>query len=217
MHGLERMPLFRAVALVLAASVLLVHAAHAQGANPSAVVSRYEDAWGDRNINAALNEFADDAVITLHDARTRTLSGSYQIREFLEAASLGAAPALTTAPHVDGTTVTWSERTEANGQVLSSAELTVQAVVEGGKIRSLVYRPGTLARGPSSAATEMTPESAATALAALVLFGLGLLSLATAGRPMGSGSHLRGRLVRHLHGWRPRVGQPSWTRAGSGD
>ena len=66
-------------------------------------------------------------------------------------------------------------------------------------------------RGPSGghAATDMTPESAATALAALVLFGLGLLSLATARPRGGSGSHLRGRLVRHLHGWRPRVGQPS--------
>ena len=205
MHGLERMPLFRALALVIAASVLLVHAAHAQGGNPSAVVSRYEDAWSDRDIDAALNQFAEDAVITLHDARTRTLSGSYQIREFLRASSLGSLPTLTTVRHIDGTTVTWSERTQTNGQVLSSAELTVEAVVEDGKIKSLVYRPGTLVSGSTSAATEMTPESAATALAALVLFGLGLLSLATARPRMGSGSHLRGRLVRHLYGWRPRV------------
>ena len=209
MPGFERMPLFRAVALVVAASVLLVHAAHAEGGNPSVVISRYEAAWGNRNLDAALAEFADDAVITLHDARTRTLSGSYQIREFLQAASLGSPPALTTVRHVDGTTVTWSERTEANGQVLSSADLTVQAVVQDGKIRSLAYRPGTLARGASSAATEMTPGSAATALAALVLFGLGLLSLATARPRMRSGSNLRGRLVRHLHGWRPRVTQPA--------
>jgi hypothetical protein len=211
MHALERMPLFRALALVLAASVLLVHAAHAQGGNPGAVILRYEDAWGQRNVDAALAEFADNAVITLHDARTRTLSGPYQIREFLQDAGLSAPPTLTSNRTVDGNTVSWSERTEANGQILSSAELTVQAVVEDGKITSLVYRPGTLVRGPSGghAATDMTPESAATALAALVLFGLGLLSLATARPRGGSGSHLRGRLVRHLHGWRPRVGQPS--------
>jgi hypothetical protein len=213
MHGLERMPLFRALALVMAASVLLVHAAHAQGGNPSAVILRYEDAWGQRNVDAALTEFADNAVIILHDARTRTLSGPYQIREFLEGAGLGAPPMLTSNRTVDGSTVSWSERTEVNGQVLSSAELTVQAVVEHGKIKSLVYRPGTLARGPSSAAgnaaTEMTSESAATALAALVLLELGLLSLASARPCGGSGSHLRGRLVRHLHGWQPRVRQPA--------
>ena len=208
MHGIERMPLFRAVALVVAASVLLVHAAHAQGAHPSAVIARYEDAWGSRNIDAALAEFADDAVITLHDARTRTLSGSHRIREFLQSAGLGSPPALTTARQVDGTTVTWSERTEANGQVLSSADLTVEAIVEDGKIRSLVYRPGTLLPGARSAATEMTPESAATTLAALALFGLGLLSLATARPRMRSGSNLRGRLVRHLRAWRPAVRQP---------
>jgi hypothetical protein len=210
MHGLERMPLFRALTLVSAAFVLLVHAAHAQGGNPSAVIFRYEDAWGSRNIDAAVEEFADNAVITLDDARTRTLSGTYQIREFLQDAGLGSPPILTSARQVDGSTVIWSERTEVNGQVLSSAELTVQAVVEDGKIRSLVYRPGTLVRGPGgglggSAATDMTPESAVTALAALLLFGLGLLSLATARPSHRSGSHLRGRLVRHLHGWRPRV------------
>jgi hypothetical protein len=206
------MPLFRALVLVVAASVLLVHAAHAQGGNPSAVILRYEDAWGQRKVDAALAEFADNAVITLHDARTRTLSGPYQIREFLEGAGLSAPPTLTSNPTVDGNTVSWSERTEANGQVLSSAELTVQAVIEDGKIKSLVYRPGRLVRSPSGgaghAATEMTPEAAATALAALVLFGLGLLSLATARPRSCSGSHLRGRLVRHLHGWQPRVSQP---------
>ena len=206
------MPLFRALALVLAASVLLVHAAHAQGGNPSAVILRYEDAWGQRNIDAALAEFADNAVITLHDARTRTLTGPYQIREFLEGAGLGAPPILTSNRTVDGSTVSWSERTEANGQILSSAELTVQAVVQDGKIKSLVYRPGTLVRGPSGgghAATAMSPESATTALAALVLFGLGLLSLATARPCSRSGSQLRGRLVRHLRGWQPRVRQPA--------
>jgi len=209
MHGLERMPLFRALALVIAAFVLLVHAAHAQGANPSGVIFKYEESWGNRNINAALDQFADNAVITLQDARTRTLTGTYQIREFLEAAALGSPPVVTSARQVDGTTVSWSERTEVNGQVLSSAELTVQAVVEDGKIRSLVYRPGTLVRGPGRSATDMTPESAATALAALLLFGLGLLSLASARSHHRSGSHLRGRLVRHLRGWRPRVSPAS--------
>ena len=98
----------------------------------------------------------------------------------------------------------WNSFCRSNFAVPTPA-LTVQAVVEDGKIRSLVYRPGTLVRGPGHSATEMTPESAATALAALLLFGLGLLSLASARSHHRSGSHLRGRLVRHLRGWRPRV------------
>jgi hypothetical protein len=122
-----------------------------------------------------------------------------------EHAHLGTSPMLTSARQVDGNTVTWSERTDVNGQLLSSADLSVQAVVENGKIRSLVYRPGTLVRRADGATSDMTAESAEAALAALVLFGLGLLSLATARSHSRSGSRLRGRLVHHLRGWRPRV------------
>jgi hypothetical protein len=68
----------------------------------------------------------------------------------------------------------------------------------------MVYRPGTLIRsaGPSP---EVTPESAAAALLALVLFGLGLLSLATVRPRVYSGSTMRGRLIGSLRGARQTV------------
>ena len=87
--------------------------------------------------------------------------------------------------------------------MLSSSELTVQAVVQDGKIQSMVYRPGTLVRDLDLSATEVTPESAVTAVAGLLLFGLGLLSLATARPHVRSGSRQRGRLLSHLRDWRP--------------
>jgi hypothetical protein len=202
MPSLDRMPLFRALALVAGAFVLLVHAAYAQGTSPGAVIYGYEYALGQQDINGAVGQFADDAVVTLQDARTRSLRGPDQIREFLMGAGFQGAPVLTSNRHVDGSAVTWTERTERPGEVLSGSDLTVQAVVRDGKIQSIVYRPGTLvlAAGPG---TEVTPESAATALLALLLLGLGLLSLATVRPHVRSGSRLRGRLIRNLRRARP--------------
>ena len=48
------------------------------------------------------------------------------------------------------------------------------------------------------------PASAGTALAAVVLLGLGLLSLAGERPRANSGSHLRGSLLRDLRQWRAR-------------
>ncbi|TME99595.1 MAG: hypothetical protein E6I52_15455 [Chloroflexi bacterium] len=203
MRGAEPMPLFRALALVAGAFLLLVHAAHAQGASPGAVVNSFEHAWGQHDLDVALAQLADDAVITLQDARTRRLTGRPQMRDFLERAGLHSAPTLTSARHLEGNVLTWSERTEGQGQVLSSSEVTVQPVVQDGKIQSMVYRPGTLVRGLDLSATEVTPESAVTAVAGLLLFGLGLLSLATARPHVRSGSRQRGRLLSHLRDWRP--------------
>lgn len=197
MPSLDRLLLFRALALVAGAFVLLVHAAYAQGNSPGAVVYAYEHALGQQNFDAAVAHFSDDAIVTLHDARTRTLNGPDQIRQTLLGADLQAAPVLTSTRRVVGDTVTWTERTERAGQLLSGSDMTVQAVVRDGKIHSMEYRPGVLVRG-ADLTTEIGPESAAAALLALVLFGLGLLSLATV-RPHGrSASTLRGRLIHGL-------------------
>ncbi|HEX8966598.1 MAG TPA: nuclear transport factor 2 family protein [Chloroflexota bacterium] len=203
MPPIERMRMFRALALVVGAFVLLVQAAQAQGATPTAVVYRYEHAWGQQDVDAATAEFADDAVITLHDARTRLLAGPDQIHEFLQGAGLHAPPVLISTPRVDGETVTWSERTEHAGQVLTGSDLTVQAVVHDGKIQSMVYRPGTLVHSDTARTTaEFNLESVLMVPGSLLLFCLGLLSLATARPRVHSGSNLRGRLLRDLHRWR---------------
>lgn len=79
--------------------------------------------------------------------------------------------------------------------------MTVQAVVEDGKIRSLVYRSGRMVRGPGGLAGTTSPESAGAVLAALVLLGLGLVSLASVRSHVRSGSNLRGRLISDLGHW----------------
>jgi hypothetical protein len=199
MHGLERMRLFRAVALVAGAFVLLVHAAGAQSVTPSAVVDSYERAWGHQDFEGALVFLAENAVVTLPEPGARSMTNRQQIREYLQNAGLKAAPVVTMAREVDANTVTWSERIQ--GQVLSATELTVQAVVEDGKITSLVYRSGRMPRGPGGSAGSASLEAAGAVLVALLMLGLGLVSLASVRSHVRSGSNLRGRLISDLRVW----------------
>ena len=211
MHGSERMRLFRASVLVAGAFMLLVHAASAHSVTPSVVVDSYERAWGLQDVDGALALLADDAVITFQDPRVRSLTRRQQIRDFLEGASLQGAPALTMTRQVDANQVTWSERLE--GHVLNTAEVTVQAIVEDGKIQSLVYRSGNLIRGPGGPAVAATPEWAGAVLAAVALLGFGLLSLASVRSHVRAGSNLRGRLMADLQHWSatPRTPLPAPT------
>jgi hypothetical protein len=199
MYGIERMRLFRALALVAGAFLLLVQAAGAQAVNPGAVVDSYERAWGQNDLDGALALFADNAVITVHDPRTRSLTGRQQIRDFLQTAGLRTAPVLTSSRQLDGNNVTWSERTE--GQLLPAKDLTVQAVVKNGKIESLVYRAGRMVGTQVLGTPNVTSESAGLALGAMLLLGLGLLSLATIRPAVISSSNLRGSLLRDLRQW----------------
>jgi len=69
-----------------------------------------------------------------------------------------------------------------DGEASNASDLTVQAVVLNGMLQSLVYRPGRFAPPPGTPATidTMASESASMILAAFVLLGPGLLSLAAA-------------------------------------
>jgi hypothetical protein len=206
MPGIERLRIFRALALVIGAFVLLVRAAGAQGVSPCGVLDSYERAWGQHDVDGALALLGDNAVVTFHDSRSRSLNGRDQIREFLQNTRLDGAPQLTTSRQVDANTVSWSERLD--GPVLSGADLTVQAIVNDGKIQSLVYRPGKLIRGPAvPPAADDSPQLGGTVLAALLLLGLGLLSLASAPRQVQAGSNLRGRLMGDLKLWRAAPGR----------
>jgi hypothetical protein len=207
MHIAERMRLFRALALVAGAFLLLVQAAGAHGLNPSTVVDSYERAWGQNDVDAALGHLADNAVITVQDARTRSLTGRDQIREFLQSAALRAAPVLTSSRQADGAKVMWSERLE--GQVLNAKEVSVQALVKDGKIQSLVYRPGRMVGPQVAEAPTGTTESASMALGAVLLLSLGLLSLATVRTRVRTSSNLHGSLHRDLRHWRRRRSQTS--------
>jgi hypothetical protein len=207
MHGIERMRLFRAIALVGGAFILLVHAAGATGVSPCAVVDSYERAWAHGDFEGALAQLADGAVLTVHDPRARALSTRLQITEFLQYAAIRGVPILTAPCQVAGSTVTWSERPDS--EAMNVNEVTAQAVVLNGKIQSLVYRPGRVVQTPSAPtlADKIASESAGLHLAALVLLGLGLLSLATVIPHGHSDSNLRGRLLRELRHWRPSAHQ----------
>jgi len=199
MHPTERMRLFRTAALVAGGFLLLVHAAVAQRLTPAALVDSYERAWGQQDVDGALALLADDASITLADPREHALTNHSQIREFLLTAGLQHAPNLTTARAVETNTVNWSEHVDS--LVFGGAEVTVQAVVAGGKIQSIVYRPGHLLPGAGSPAAVATPETAGAVLAAMLLFGIGLLSLASVRSRVRAGSNLRGRLLADLRRW----------------
>src|SRR4030081_3221311 len=84
MHGVERMRLFRALALVAGAFILLVHAAGATGVSPCAVVDSYERARSHSDFKGALAQLDDGAVVTVHDPRARSLATRQQITEFLQ-------------------------------------------------------------------------------------------------------------------------------------
>jgi len=201
MHGIELVTLFRAVALVGGAFLLLVHAAGATGVSPCTVVDNYERARAHRDIDGALAQLSDGAVVIVHDPRARSLASRQQVQEFLQYRAIGGPPVLTAPCQVAGNTVTWGERPDVD--VLNTNDVTVQAVVLNGKIQSLVYRPGRPAQqlgGPASS-DKIVSESAGMNLAALVLLGLGLLSLATMAPHGRSDSNLRGRLLRDLRHW----------------
>jgi hypothetical protein len=205
MHATERLRMFRTLALVTGAFVLLAHAAGGQGVSPGGVLDSYERAWGQHDVDGALALLSDSAVITLQDSRTRSLTGRDQIRDFLQSTPLTGPPQLTTSRQVDASTVSWSEHIE--GQTFNGTDLTVQAIVTDGKIQSLVYRPGNLVRGPAASAADDRPQFGGNVLAALLLLGLGLLSLASAPRQVQAGSNPRGRLMGDLKLWRAAPGR----------
>jgi hypothetical protein len=205
MHGTERLRIFRALALVTGAFVLLVHAAGAQSVSPCGVLDSYERAWGQHDVDGALALLGDNAVVTLHDSRARSLTSRDQIREFLQSTRLVGTPQLTTSRQVDADTVSWSEHIE--GETFNATDLTVHARVTDGKIQSLIYRPGSLVRGPATGVSDDTPQFGGNVLAALLLLGLGLLSLASAPRQVHAGSNLRGRLMGDLKLWRAAPGR----------
>ena len=201
MHRLEILRALRAALLVANAIVLLVYAASSQRGNPTAVISSFERAWSQQDFDGALAQFADTATITVHDPRTRVLASQQQIREFLQINAAQGVPIPTSTSRVQGNSVTWTERTDA--PVWISKDSTVQATVVNGKIQSLVYDQGTKAAAAGHPSGVLTAESAGMNLGAVALFGLACLSLTTLRPRSGSGSVMRGRLMRDLSRWQP--------------
>src|SRR3954468_12097961 len=112
--------------------------AAAQVMDPPVIIEAFERARNQRNVDAALAYFADDAVVRLVERGTVTFNGKSEIRRFLQNIGTRTAPMLTSNRHVVGNTVSWNERDQ--GQLQSTIDLSVEAFVQEGKIKSLVYR-----------------------------------------------------------------------------
>lgn len=173
--------------------------ASAQVMDPPVIVEAFERARNQRNVDAALAYFADDAVVRLVERGTVSFNGKSEIRRFLQNIGTRTPPLLTSNRHVVGNTVTWNERDQ--GQLQSTIDLSVEAFVQEGKIKSLVYR----AAAPAVAPTR--PEGPALlpavfafgAVAGLGLILLGIASLAPRRRP--TPSTLHGKLLSGLGEW----------------
>src|SRR5713226_1936762 len=146
----------------LMVSALLASMAKAQaGVDPAAVVCPYESARNRRDIDTALAYFADEATI---NQRSTTFAGKDEIRKFLDGIAARSRFVVVSDRRVSGNRVTWTERSgtqgpSPQGQPMSLAQsqaqgsnggananstgnafvVSVEAVVQDGKIHSLAY------------------------------------------------------------------------------
>ena len=194
----EFLRLIRALALVAAATLLMVHGAGAQGVgDPPAVIQAFEQARSDGNLEVALQQFSPGAVLKVDQGATRVFRGRDEIRGFLETLEPTSTLALTTGLHLDGQRVLWSEMVGA--QSANPLALTGEATIADGKISTLTYRAGTLVapQGQTSASAG-GHCSAVMVLGALALLGLGLVSLVSVRSRRPSDSAMRGRQISAL-------------------
>ena len=93
--------------------------------------------------------------------------------------------------------MTWTERDQFQAQ--TAVDLSAEAVVQDGKIKSLLYRVGTAVTAEGRPAEAPARLPAAMALAVVVSLGVVLLAAASLGsRRRPSGSKLRGKLMTSL-------------------
>jgi hypothetical protein len=179
-------------------------AAAQAGPDPSVVVNGFEQARNQRDVDATLAFFADDATLT--DRTQRVYRGRDEIRGyFQQLAARGRGLTLATVNvRVNGPDVSWTERPPTqNG---GGFEIGVDAVIREGKIRSMAYTStGTVAQRLDPNLEGRSSFPALVGLVAVLLTlagGSALLSASGNGRAEGRESHLRGRLVAELGTWR---------------
>ena len=164
-----------------------------QTRNPQQVVSDFERACAARDVELALSEFADDAVLTVQSQNVRSYVGKEQIRTYLESFGVQFQTLARSTPILQGAGVSWSERDEFQHQAMSES---VFAVVRDGKISSLIYRQG--AFDGSLAVQQLSDVPALAWPAGIALIGLALLTLVFRRRRPASESQLGGRLLLQL-------------------
>ncbi len=208
----------------LMVSAQLASMAIAQGGvDPAAIVSAYEMARNRRDVDTALTYFADDATIS---QRSTTFTGKDEIRKFLDGISARSRFVVVSDRKVNGTRVTWTERAgtqgpSPQGQPMSLAQsqgsnggpnntansngfvVTVEAVVQDGRIHALAYLPTNQPLRSDPALDGRAQLPATVGLGAVLAVLLGVLVVASFGLTSrgASPSRLRGRLMHDLQGW----------------
>jgi hypothetical protein len=200
--------LLAALLAVLTASATIATLAFAQSSanEPNAVVTAYEAARNRGDIDTALSYFADDATVT---QRVTVYTGKDEIRRYLESAIARARPVQVTNRRVSGIQLTWQER-PTPGQSANPLEVSVQAVVQDGKIKALVFNGGSPQARADQASDGRAQLPALLGLGAVLLVISGVLLVASTGPGMSGRdqppSRLRGRLMTDLQGWRAARG-----------
>src|SRR4051812_9962055 len=170
----------------------------------SAVVETLARTRAARDLDGALGQFADDAVVTIQSGRaTQVFAGRDQVRAYLQGVA-SSRSLMRSSYRVDGAFVRWSERDEDSAQTFDTV---VQATIQNGRISTLLIQQtqafGTVT-GAGTAAAPRQPPSLAWALGLGSAFALGL-GLVFRPRRRQTQSVLDGRLVsamRSYHGGR---------------
>jgi hypothetical protein len=191
-------------ALIFAAGVSDV-LAQAQSAQVQQVVDTFQRARGAGDVDAALAEFADDAMVNVQSRTPSSYAGKDQVRVYLQSIGVRFHILRRSTPLVEGSAASWTERDAYGSQAVDA---TVTAVVRGGLITSLIYHNSaplgtplpTTAPSPGPSPRQLTN---ATWSAALGLLGFALLGVVFVWpRRRVSQSQLAGRLLLAMRGRR---------------
>jgi hypothetical protein len=199
------------IAALIFSGVLTSLAAAQAGADPAAIITAYETARNQRDVDTALTYFADDATVS---QRSTNYAGKDEIRKYLDAISTRSRFVVVSDRRTSGNRVTWTERTGGqgpgqqqalNGPLATSQafQINVEAVVQDGKIRSLSYLPSAQPARADPALDGRAQLPAAVGLAAVlaVLFSVVLIASTGLRRHAREASSLQGRLMHDLQGW----------------
>jgi hypothetical protein len=216
------------VGFLVTSGVIASMAGAQPSVDPVSVITGYEMARNRRDLDTALSYFADNAVIT---QRNTNFSGKDEIRKYLDTVTSRSRFVVVTDRHTSGNIVTWTERstlqppepstrpgggtsfygrTGAPGQTQSPGvtlqngfAVTVEAVVQDGKIQSLAYVFGTPAARSDPSLDGRAQLPAVIGLVAVLIVLLGAVSIVSMGwrRAASVDSSLRGRLLQDLRGW----------------
>jgi hypothetical protein len=188
------------VLLLVVVAVLVPRAALAQTDASSSLVDSFEAARNQHDIEGALSLFTDDAVVT--DRSGHNHIGKDQIRQYLLLTSMRGHSVPSDVHQVGTNQVAWTERLTTQ---VSNLEFGVEARLQDGKIKALVYDggPNSGRLEPLTDTSGSLPALLGMAVVALVLWA-GVAGVSV-GLPLPrralAASSLRGRLVPALQTW----------------